>query len=131
MTCTLGLRTFECDELVVAPECGDIILPYGTDNDLVAIVKDGDEKAIPINTDTITLTVKDGRGGTLIFAKVNAPGSHANPAQGETVFSVSSADISSADPYAVTVWRYEVRRQTSGGAVFSHVSGRFIIEPTI
>lgn len=131
MSCVQVTCPARCDQVEVAPDCSDIILPYGTDNELVAIVKDGDGKAIPITTDTITMTVKDGRGGTLIFTKSNGPGSHSDPAQGETIFDVSSSDLSAADPYAVTVWLYELRRQTAGGSVFAHVAGRFFVEPTI
>lgn len=132
MTCTLMVRPSGlCERLVVEPDCVNIAFPYGTDNELVAIIKDSDGKALPINTDTVTLTVKDGRGGNLIFEKIKTPGLHSNPDQGETIFAIASTDIASADPYIVTSWRYELRRETAGGSVYCHVAGLFIVEPTI
>lgn len=131
MTCTVGLRTVTCGQLVVAPDCNNIYMPYGTDNELQAIIKDGDGKAVPITSDTVTLTVKDSRGGAVVFTKSNGPGSHSDPAQGETIFPITPADTATADSYAVTTWVYEVRRVTGGGDVYSHLTGRFIVEPTI
>lgn len=131
MTCTVGLRQAQCEQLVVAPGCYDIAIPYSTDNELVVIIKDADCKALPITTDTVTLTVKDSRGGAVVFTKSNAPGGHSNPAQGETIFAIASTDIATADPYNTTVWRFEIRREDAGGSVYSHLAGQFIVGPTI
>lgn len=132
MTChATGSLYGDCAILALSPDCIDIVMPYGTDNELTAVLKDGDGKAVPINTDTITLTVKDGRGGTLIFQKTNAPGAHTDPAQGETVFAIAATDISTADPYSCTTWLYELRRTTNGGLTYVHLSGRFVVSATI
>lgn len=132
MTCDNTLRPpITEDDIVVAPGCGDIFLPYGTDNELVLVVKDEDQKAIDITADTVILTVKDGRGGNQIFQKTNAPGGHSDPTEGETAFAIDAADISTAQPYETTTWRYEVRRTAAGGEISAHLAGLFIVEPTI
>lgn len=130
--CTLQAKQIsDCALLTVEPSCGDIRLPYGTDNELVAILQDGDGRAIAITTDTVTMTVTDGRGGSTVFSKSNAPGAHSDPDQGETVFAILAADIIAADPHTTTTWLFEIRRTDNGGLSYSHLAGRFIVEPTI
>lgn len=131
MTTVIGPQAFVTERVFIDPTCGCVSIPYGTDNELVVTITDGDGRAIPINNDTVTITVKDERGGNLIFEKTNGPGEHCEPSQGTTIFVLTPSDTEAADPYVRTVWLFEIRRVTGGGEIYAHIFGDFLVEPTI
>jgi len=120
-----------CPALSVEPQCFDLSLVWGTDNELEATITDGDGKAIAINNDTISLTVNESVGGAAVFVKTNGPGQHSEPGQGQTVFEIDAADTATASATAWTYWIYEIRRTTAGGDTRVHLTGQFAVRPTI
>jgi hypothetical protein len=130
MTCQTQQPT-ECTELAIEPACVNVALVWGTDNELEVSITDGDGKAIAINNDTITFTVKDEPGGTTVIAKSNGPGSHSDPANGKTVFAIAAADTALAPATADTYWALEVRRITAALEERVHIQGDFIVRATI
>lgn len=121
----------ECVDLKVEPTCYNLSIVRGTLNRLEVVLTDGFRKAIAINNDTVEFIVKDEPGGTSIFTKSNGPGEHSDPGQGETVFEIDETDTASADETRYTYWVYEIRRTTIAGDVFVHITGDFIVRPTI
>lgn len=120
-----------CEDLPIQPDCINLTIQRETDNQLEVVITDGDGKAIAINNDTITMTVKDEPGGSVVFTKSNGPGSHSNPGLGQTIFTIAAADTSSASASTTTYWVFEVRRIAAGGDERIHIKGDFIVEPTI
>jgi hypothetical protein len=106
-------------------------LMRGTDNQLEVVITDGDGKAFAINSDTIDFTVKDEPGGSVVFTKQNGPGDHSNPGLGETIFNIDAADTASASSSSLTYWVYEVRRTTATLDERVHITGDFVVRPTI
>ncbi|MHC4867836.1 MAG: hypothetical protein ACYTEX_27510, partial [Planctomycetota bacterium] len=121
----------ECTEIAIRPDCVKIELVWGTDNELEVSLTDGDGRAIAINNDTVTWTVKDAVGGTTVIAKSNGPGGHSDPANGKTVFVIAAADTALAPATSTTYWTHEVRRITAALEERVHIQGEFIVRPTI
>lgn len=120
-----------CQSVPVEPDCANLTLLRGTDNELEITLTDGDGKAVVITNDTVTFTVKDEPGGSTVFAKVNAPGAHSAPELGQTIFVIDAADTSTASATQTTYWVYEVRRTLPGGEERVHIQGDFIVRPAI
>lgn len=120
-----------CSTVSIVPDCYDLSIVWGTDNQLEVIITDGDGKAIAINNDTISLTVKEELGGALVWTKSNGPGAHSDPGQGRTIFTIDAADTATAAAATTTWWIYEVRRTTAGGDERVHISGSFVVRPAI
>ena len=118
-------------EVVEQPDQRNLLIQRGTDNTLSVTITDGDGRAIAITNDTVKLTVKTGVGGDLVFDKTNAPGSHSDPANGETQFEINPADTATASETARTYWVYDVRRIDVGGEERIHIRGDFTVEPTV
>jgi predicted secreted protein len=131
MTCHAAQPAAECTELLIEPACVNISLIWGTDNELEVTITDGDGKAIAINNDTITLTVKDAVGGTTVIAKSNGPGAHSDPGNGKTVFVIAAADTALAPATTTTYWAHEVRRITATLEERVHIQGDFIVGATL
>lgn len=62
--------------------------------------------------------------GTALVTKTNAPGQHSSPAQGKTVFNLSSLDLTRSE--GVHTWDATL---TLNGAVRTAVAGCFTILP--
>lgn len=124
-------QSAQCTELFIEPTCVNVALVWGTDNELEVTITDGDGRAIAINNDTITFTVKDAVGGTTVIAKSNGPGSHSDPGNGKTVFAIDAADTALAPATSTTYWTHEVRRITAALDELVHIQGEFIVRPTI
>lgn len=120
-----------CSTLPVQPACVGLSLVRGTDNQLEVTITDGDGKAIAINNDTVTMTVKEELGGALVWTKSNGPGAHSDPGLGQTIFEIDAADTATASTTSQTWWVYEMRRITAGGDERVHISGSFVVRPSI
>jgi len=120
-----------CEALPIQPQCLDLTLSRGTDNSLEVVITDGDGRAIVITNDTVKFTVKDEVDGTVVFEHTNMPGGHSSPGLGQTIFEISAADTATASATADTFWVFEVRRITPALDEFVHISGQFIVRPTI
>lgn len=118
-------------EVAEQPDQRNLIMQRGTDNTLTATITDGDGRAVVITNDTVQLTVKTGVGGDLVFTKTNAPGSHSDPANGETQFEIDPADTAAASETARTYWVYDVRRIDVSAEERIHIRGDFTVEPTV
>lgn len=115
-----------CSGIVIRPACVDIILQQGTDATLEVILTDGDGAAVDITNDTVTMTVRESIGGTLLFQKSNGIGEHNEPLRGSTLMVIEPADIPAAG-----VFVYEVRRLLQAGTERIHISGTLTIEAAI
>ena len=120
-----------CKDLPIEPDCLNLSLVKGTDNELEITITDGDGKAVAITADTITMTVKDEPGGSTVFLKSNGPGAHSAPALGQTIFVIDAADTATASDDATTYWVYEIRRVTGTGDQRVHIQGDFTVRPAI
>lgn len=119
-----------CDENSFAASCINLTFQRNTDNEFIAVISDGDEKAIDITGDTVTFTVTSSLGGVVVFAHSNPGGAHEDPTKGQTKFSVSRADMAAASSTSTTTWVYEIRRIVGGsGDQHVHIWGRFVVEP--
>ena len=111
----------------------DLELERGTDNRLVFVLTDDDDKAIDISADDVEMNVKDDFGGNLIFKKTSSAGSHFNGPDGQVEFIVDRTDIDDeALIVADTFWVYEIRRIDGGDASESvHVGGSLTVIPSV
>jgi hypothetical protein len=121
----------QCVDLSVEPDCYNLSIVRGTLNRFEVVLTDGFGKAVAINNDTVEFIVKDDPGGSVVFSKSNGPGEHSDPGQGETIFEIDETDTASASETAYTYWVYEVRRTTITGDLYVHITGGFVVRPTI
>ena len=111
----------------------DILLVRGKAAPLRATFAHPDT-AVPydITLDTITLTVRDGYTGAVLFTKSNAPGAHEDPENGVTVLDITAADVADPGNEGVEVdYTYAINRIEPGGAATVFWQGIFRLKPTV
>lgn len=107
----------------------DLVVSRESDPSLSVVIEDEDGVAQDITTDTITWTILDGLGGTVVKAVTKASGSHDDPLNGATTLSLVAADLATASATEETRWWHEIRRVTGGRAI-PYWAGTFLVRPT-
>ena len=130
MSCDLAAS--EESTVCVKPDEQGICITRGTDNVFEVVITDGEGQVIDITLDTIALTLRDKLGGTVQAQYLNLPGSHKDPINGVTEFTIPKAATATASTYHWTYWVYEVRRiQGITDNEYVHIQGDFVILPSV
>lgn len=126
-----GATVADCVAVIPSEVC--IRLVFGTDTEWDFVLLDGDGEPVDITADDVRLTVKDEIGGTLKIQKTNAAGTHADPTNGRTVFTLAPGDITDTPDGDRWFWVYEVRRFIggAGGDEAIHLQGDFVVDPAV
>jgi hypothetical protein len=86
---------------------------------------------VDLTADTVKLTARDYKGGSLKLQKVNGPGEHEDPTNGKTAFKIEPGDIVDTQTEDTFYWIYEIRRIQASGDEAVHIEGPFIVEPAV
>jgi hypothetical protein len=119
----------DCVSIVPSETC--FRMQRGSTTRIDCVLTDGQGEPIDITFDTVTLTIKNYKGGTSKIQKSNAPGSHLDPENGRTVFEIIPADITDPQTGDAFYWVFEVRRIQPGGVSAVHIEGQFIVDPQV
>jgi hypothetical protein len=92
---------------------------------------DGDGQPIDITADSVKFDVRDIIGGSLKLTKTNASGSHSDPINGKTQFTIARTDITDTLTDKVTCWKYEIRRILVSTDEAVHITGDFNVHLAI
>lgn len=108
-------------------------VPRDTDSAFVCILTDQNKVPVDIRLDAVRFTVKDGYGGNVKLNYQNDASSHIDGENGKTEFTITKADIK-----IVTIpvdemkqWKYEIRRIQPDNKEALHITGDFIVQPTV
>lgn len=119
-------------EVGVTPAPQNVTIVRETDNTFEVILTDGEGEPVNITGDTIVFTVRDKVGGLVGIQISNGPGTHKDPVNGVTEFSITKADTSSASPVHWTYWVFEVRRILAVSLEERvHIQGDFVVLPSV
>jgi len=109
------------------PDRCDLAVVRGTDNSFEVTLTDG-ENPIDISAADVKLTVVSEPGESPpVFEQTNAAGSHSDPTNGRTVFSLSKATTELASQDLDSFWQFEIRR-IEGGEEFVHIEGALTVK---
>lgn len=118
----------ELNEYVsVVPSKIHLELVKDADTEFEFTLLDGYGNPVDLTVDSVILTVRNYRGGTVKLKKTNAPGSHENPTDGKTRFLISNSDIADTLTDAQTIWIYEIRRVDAALREYVHIAGEFVV----
>jgi hypothetical protein len=119
-----------CIEIIPDNICLEVA--YRTNFDLVCVLL-ANGNPVDITFDTVRLTVRDYKGGTVKIQKTNGPGEHTLASEGKTTFSIEPADFVDDQVDENVDWVYEVRRiqPAPGNQESVHVHGDFGVKLTV
>jgi hypothetical protein len=118
--------------LDLTPEVVNLEIQQGTDVTVeVQLTRNG--LPIDITNDTVKITAKDDWNGTTkIATKSLTPGIHTDPADGKTAFTWTRTETFSSTPKDVVIWKWEVRRVTSGSLLeVVYIHGDLVLAPSV
>jgi len=102
------------------------------DSTFTFILTNARGEAVDITGDSVKLTVRDVKGGTLKLQKTNGPGAHDDPQNGKTSFTITRTDITATPADETFFWVYEIRRIDAGTSQeHVHLEGAFVVEPAV
>lgn len=129
MTCD-GICDLQTNCASVSPASACMRVPRGTDSMWEFILTDARGEAVNITGNQVEFLIKDKPGGTTKYSKTNQPNEHADPTNGRTAFTIAhdAFDETTTD---FLYWLFEVWRIKASGEMMLHISGRFVLEPTL
>lgn len=111
------------------PSVVDIHISQGSRETFEVVLLDG-YQPIDITLETVRFTVRDRPQGTTQLQKTNGPGSHSDPTNGLTDFTVTETDIPVSTD-GDRKWVFEIRRINPLGHEFVHVQGCFFVHQEV
>jgi hypothetical protein len=124
---TWDLKT-NCASVSPAKAC--IRVPRGTDTIWEFVLTDARGESVNITGNQVEFLIKNKGGGITKFSKINLPTEHVDPQNGRTAFTIPN-DAFDETTTDILFWFFEVWRIKASGEMMLHISGNFILEPTL